>query len=285
MSSSKHPALGPRYRDALVYAAHLHRRQFRKATRIPYVAHLIGVSSLVLEDGGDEDEAIAALLHDAVEDQGGPRTLAAIRKRYGARVASIVHGCTDSDRTPKPPWRERKEGYLARLRTEPPSVLRVSLADKVHNARSLVRDIGVNGWEVWTRFRAGPPEQAWYYRSLLEIFRARSQSPMVAELERLVGEIERLAAEVDRPIDLGRRIESQAATGQPTTATASTDFGRPNETATDAPIPVDEGPTKGGAAKAGPTKAGTHAASRAARRRRGKKPGAQPKPSAREEPA
>lgn len=215
MTSSKHPALGPRYRDALVYAAHLHRRQFRKATNIPYVAHLIGVSSLVLEDGGDEDEAIAALLHDAVEDQGGQRTLAAIRKRYGARVASIVEGCTDSDRTPKPPWRERKEGFLARLRTAPPSVLRVSLADKVHNGRSLVRDIGVNGWEVWTRFRAGPPEQAWYYRSLLEIFQVRSESPMVAELERLVGEIERLAAEVDRPIDLGRSVETRAILDEP----------------------------------------------------------------------
>ncbi len=213
MSNSKQPALGPRYRDALRFAAHLHRRQFRKGTRIPYVAHLIGVSSLVLEDGGDEDEAIAALLHDAVEDQGGTRTLAAIRKRYGARVASIVEGCTDSDRTPKPPWRERKEGYLARLRTEPPSVLRVSLADKVHNARSLVRDVGVSGWTVWSRFRAGPSEQAWYYRSLLEIFRERSRSPMVAELERLVTEIERLAAETDEPIPLGRRVLDEAASG------------------------------------------------------------------------
>ncbi len=211
MSSSKSPALGPRYRDALRFAAHLHRRQFRKGPRIPYVAHLIGVSSLVLEDGGDEDEAIAALLHDAVEDQGGSRTLAAIRKRYGARVASIVEGCTDSDRTPKPPWRERKEGYLARLWTEPPSVLRVSLADKVHNARSLVRDVGNHGWEAWSRLRAGPAEQAWYYRSLLEIFLARATSPMVAELDRLVGEIERLAAAADRPIELGRGHGEAAA--------------------------------------------------------------------------
>ena len=186
--------LGKRFDQALAYASDLHRTQPRKATTIPYMSHLLGVASLVLEDGGEEDEAIAALLHDAVEDQGGEPTLQEIRRRFGDHVASIVEGCSDTDQVPKPPWRNRKEAYLRRLRDAPESVIRVSLADKLHNARSTARDLRVEGPAVWDRFnekRAG--EQLWYYRSLLEIFRARSRSPMVDELERVIEEIDSAA--------------------------------------------------------------------------------------------
>src|SRR5574338_1076604 len=125
------PLLGARFDDALVFAARLHRRQIRKGTRIPYIAHLLAVTALVVEDGGDEDQAIAALLHDSVEDQGGLATLEEIRQRFGERVAGIVLACSDSTTSPRPPWRERKENYLAHLKHAPPDALRVSLADKV----------------------------------------------------------------------------------------------------------------------------------------------------------
>lgn len=186
--------LGPRFRKALPYAAHLHRSQVRKATRVPYVAHLLAVASLVLEDGGDEDEVIAALLHDAVEDQGGKPTLRAIRARFGPRVARIVEGCTDADTVPKPPWRERKERYLARLRREPRSVLRVSAADKLHNARTLLGDYRRVGERLWARFTGGREGTLWYYRSLVRRFRARRIGFLGEELGRVVAEIERRAA-------------------------------------------------------------------------------------------
>src|SRR6185503_9823772 len=129
--------LSQRFESALVFAARLHGRQLRKGTCVPYVSHLLAVASLVLEDGGDEDEAIAALLHDAVEDQGGLPTLDRIRAEFGARVADIVLGCTDADSLPKPPWRERKERHLSHLRTAPDGVRRVSAADTLHNARAI----------------------------------------------------------------------------------------------------------------------------------------------------
>ena len=150
--------LGPRFDRALAVARELHSDQLRKGTQIPYIAHLLGVTSLVLEDGGSEDEAIAALLHDAVEDQGGASTLGRIRQLFGARVAGIVAACSDTDVVPKPPWRERKEDYIAHLRAPelPPGTIRVSLADKLHNARAILFDLRA-GHDVFARFAPGGP--------------------------------------------------------------------------------------------------------------------------------
>ena len=136
-------ALGPRSAEALVYAARLHAGQTRKASGTPYVAHLLGVASLVLEAGGDEEEAIAALLHDAVEDQGGAAVRQEIRQRFGDRVAAIVDGCSDAETVPKPPWRQRKERFLASLHEADAAVLRVAAADKLMpHRRQRIREVG-----------------------------------------------------------------------------------------------------------------------------------------------
>jgi (p)ppGpp synthase/HD superfamily hydrolase len=187
------PVLTPRFTEAFAYAAALHARQVRKGARVPYLSHLMSVAALVLEDGGDEDEAIAGLLHDAVEDQGGMPTLEEIRRRFGERVARIVLGCTDSDTEPKPPWRGRKELYLAHLPQAEADVRRVSSADKLHNARSILTDYRVVGEAVWSRFTGGKDGTLWYYRSLINAFRAAGGGRLVEELDLTVGEIERLA--------------------------------------------------------------------------------------------
>jgi (p)ppGpp synthase/HD superfamily hydrolase len=187
-------ALSERFSAALDYAARLHARQLRKGTTVPYVSHLLAVASLVLEHGGDEDEAIAALLHDAVEDQGGAETAAEIRRRFGARVADIVDGCSDTDLQPKPPWRERKVEHLARLRTASPSVRLVVAADKLHNARSIAVEYRNAGEALWSRFSGGKGGTLWYYRSAVDILSEPAANPLVAELARVVQEIERLAA-------------------------------------------------------------------------------------------
>ena len=181
-----------RFVQAMQYSFHLHSRQMRKGTSIPYVAHLLGVTALVLEDGGSEDEAIAALLHDAVEDQGGRETLGQIRLRFGEQVAEIVEGCTDAFDTPKPPWRQRKQDYIHHLLTASPAVRRVSLADKLHNARSILANLRTEGASTWTRFNGGREGTLWYYRSLLEVFQQVESSPMVAELGRVLREIENI---------------------------------------------------------------------------------------------
>lgn len=186
--------LSERYDEALVFAHQLHRRQKRKGGATPYIAHLLSVSALVLEHGGDEDQAIAALLHDAIEDQGGEAARREIRRRFGDRVAAIVDDCTDTDQTPKPPWRARKEAYLNRLRTLPESSRLVSLADKVHNARTMLLDYRTVGEALWTRFEGRREGTLWYYRSLVEIFAADSPSALANELERTVAELERLAS-------------------------------------------------------------------------------------------
>ena len=182
--------LTERFEEALGYAAHLHALQKRKGTSIPYVAHLLSVTSLVLENGGDEDQAIAALLHDAVEDQGGLPTLQEIRRLFGERVARIVDGCTDAYVHPKPPWRKRKEDYLAHLRHAEADVRLVSLADKLHNARSILRDLRRDGPQSLSRFNGGRSGTLWYYRSLVTIFQELDDSLMVAELAEVVAEIE-----------------------------------------------------------------------------------------------
>ncbi len=185
--------LSSRFEEALAFATQLHARQTRKGTDIPYIAHLLAVTSLVLENGGSEDEAIAALLHDAVEDQGGVSTRKEIRRRFGATVAEIVDGCTDSDISPKPPWRSRKEGYVARLREASPPVRLVSAADKLHNARTILADYRASGELVWERFTGGRDGTLWYYRALVDALRAGGASPLVKELDRVVAEIEQLA--------------------------------------------------------------------------------------------
>ena len=186
--------VGPRFEQALAYAAHLHTQQTRKGTDIPYIAHLLSVAGLVLEYGGDEDTAIAALLHDAAEDQGGAATLTAIREKYGAGVAEIVEHCSDTLITPKPPWRKRKEAYLAHLAGAGDAVRLVSTADKVHNARAILADYRVHGEAVWSRFGGGRAGTLWYYRALVTALRRAGGGVLVDELDRVVTEIEQLVS-------------------------------------------------------------------------------------------
>jgi (p)ppGpp synthase/HD superfamily hydrolase len=175
-----------RFDDALRYASHLHRDQRRKGSGIPYVAHLLAVCSLVLEHGGNEDQAIAALLHDAAEDQGGEPRLNEIRARYGAAVADIVADCTDAWTEPKPPWRPRKEAYLAALPSKPVTSLLVSLADKTHNAAAILGDYRELGDELWGRFNGGRDGTIWYYRSLSAVFDKAMPGALAEQLARTV---------------------------------------------------------------------------------------------------
>jgi len=190
--------LSQRFEDALVYAARLHAKQIRKGTTIPYVSHLLSVASIVLEHGGNEVETIAALLHDAIEDQGGTETREEIRRRFGDAVVSIVDGCTDAEVIPKPPWKERKEQYIARLSHASPSILLVSAADKLHNARAILGDYRALGENLWDRFNGGKEGTLWYYKSLVDAFKQAAAgtalAPLIGELERVVGEIEKLSA-------------------------------------------------------------------------------------------
>lgn len=186
--------LSSRFEDALVYATRLHASQVRKGSGVPYTTHLLGTVSIALEYGADEDQAIAALLHDAVEDQGGAPRLEKIRERFGERVAQIVAGCTDAWSIPKPPWRERKEAHLSSLREADEDVLLVSCADKLHNARSLLRNYLQVGDGLWTLFRGGKEGTLWYYRSMVDLLKENEPQPIVDELERVVLEIEDLVS-------------------------------------------------------------------------------------------
>ena len=185
---------GPRFRAALVLAAEVHADQRRKGTEIPYVAHVLAVTAIVLEHGGDEDEAIAALLHDAVEDGGGRPMLERIRNEFGERVAMIVDGCTDAYVDPKPPWAERKRAYLAELATEDDAVVLVSAADKLHNATAILNDHRTVGDAVWGRFRATPEETVGYYVALAAVYRRRLPDTSLAEkVARVVDDLTREA--------------------------------------------------------------------------------------------
>ncbi len=186
--------LTTRFSDALAYACQLHAAQVRKGSGVPYVAHLLAVASLALEHGADEDQAIAAVLHDAVEDQGGAPVLAEIARRFGASVAAIVDGCSDTDLVPKPPWRERKEQFLARLPGAGHGVQLVSAADKLHNVRSLVADFRRHGDALWPRFTGGKDGSLWYYRSVVEALSGAECAALVEELDRAVSELERMVA-------------------------------------------------------------------------------------------
>lgn len=189
------PEAHTRLQQALVYAAALHAGQTRKGTEeIPYIGHLLGVCSLTLEAGGDEDQAIAALLHDAPEDQGGRETLAEIRARFGDRVADIVDACTDTYEDPKPDWRTRKERYLQHLPDSSPDALLVSCADKLYNTRAILQDQRRIGGEVFKRFTADKQAVLWYYRSLADAFAASElESWLVDELLQTIEELERRA--------------------------------------------------------------------------------------------
>ena len=193
---------GERFEKAVVYALGVHGGHVRKGSGVPYVAHLLAVTALVLEDHGDEDEAIAAMLHDAVEDGGGVGELEMIRLDFGERVATIVEGCSDviSERAGerKPPWLPRKAAYIKHLRAlegaEAASIVRVSMADKVHNLGSTVRDVRntPDRERFWRVFATGAPGQLAYYRALTDVYRERvPQSPMLADLEMLIEELER----------------------------------------------------------------------------------------------
>ena len=178
-----------RFARALAYAERLHAWQRRKATNKPYIGHLMSVTSIVIAYGGDEEMAIAALLHDAVEDQGGEKRLHEIRKKFGKRVAHIVDGCTDSYTEPKAPWLARKQEYIARIAGEDADTRFVSAADKLSNARDILEDVRAEGDTVFERFQGKKEGTLWYYRTLVTEFRRAGGNPLVDELDRVVGEL------------------------------------------------------------------------------------------------
>jgi GTP pyrophosphokinase len=182
--------LGKRFLNAFLFAAEKHAGQARKASTIPYISHLMGVASLVLEAGGDEDLAIAALLHDVVEDCGGAPMLKEVRRRFGKRVARVVDGCTDTDIDPKPPWRQRKENYLRHLRNADRDTRLVSAADKLHNVRSILADYRDAGESIWARFNGGRDGTLWYYRVLLDEFLRSKPNRITREFNLAVNDLE-----------------------------------------------------------------------------------------------
>lgn len=182
-----------RFDDALQFAARSHRDQWRKATRIPYISHLLGVCSLVLDHGGDEDQAIAALLHDAVEDQGGDAMLATISDRYGPRVAAIVLACSDSTDQTTEPWKTRKERYLAGIADKSDDATLVTACDKLHNATAILNDLDAVGVAVFDRFTAGRDGTLWYYRGLAQALCARLPGPLTDRFANVVARIDAAA--------------------------------------------------------------------------------------------
>jgi len=183
---------GKKLNEAFLFAARMHAAQKKKGTDVPYLFHVMGVASLVLEAGGDEEMAVAALLHDVVEDCGGVPMLKEVRRRFGRRVAHIVDGCTDAYTTPKPPWRERKEQYIARLRDEDDEVRLVSAADKLHNLRSILVDYRELGEPFWERFNGKREGTLWYYRALAREFLHRKPNRITSELARVLGQLAEL---------------------------------------------------------------------------------------------
>jgi hypothetical protein len=189
--------LTTRFDDAVAYALAAHDTQKRKGTEVPYAAHLLGVAALVLEAGGTEDEAIAGLLHDVVEDQGGAGRLADLRSRFGDRIADVVLECSAEDKTDDPGWRVRKKRYIAGIESCSDSALLVSLADKVYNARSIVEAVRIHGAVTWERFGSDEPKDQstlWYYRSLISAYSDRETAApsLLDELGRVVAELARL---------------------------------------------------------------------------------------------
>ena len=207
MPSSKRPSVAKpfvpltiRFDHALLFAAQVHRHQDRKKSGIPYLSHLLGVAAIVLDYGGDEDMGIAALLHDAAEDHGGRVMLRAIEQLFGPRVAKMVDGCTDSygdEDKRKPKWYPRKLRYLRRVRNEDAETRFVSAADKLYNARAILRDLRQSGDSAFDRFSAPKVKVLWYFRSLVREYRAGCVTPMLKPLlddyDRAVTELEHLS--------------------------------------------------------------------------------------------
>jgi (p)ppGpp synthase/HD superfamily hydrolase len=190
-SQTTSPRLMQKFDDAMAYAAEKHRNQRRKGGNIPYLGHLLSVAGYVIEADGTESEAIAALLHDTAEDQGGQETLDEIRRKFGDEVADIVEECSDTVVTPKPPWRERKQRYIDHLSEASDSAILVSVADKLHNAHAILRDFRAQGDELWHRFNVKDPQQhLWYYKSLLKVYRKRIHNGLVDELSGVIDELE-----------------------------------------------------------------------------------------------
>ena len=173
--------MSERFVDAVGFANKLHGDQLRKGTNVPYISHLLIVSGIVLQHGGGEDEAIAALLHDTVEDCGGKPVMVEIRQRFGNKIAELVDGCTETDIQPKPPWRERKERYLESIRSANPSVRLISCADKIHNASSIISEYRKVGEQVWDRFKANKTETLWFYTSMVNAMQASRENRSILE--------------------------------------------------------------------------------------------------------
>lgn len=185
--------LSDRFADAFTYALHLHRYQSRKVNAAPYISHLMAVAALVLEDGGSEDEAIAALLHDAVEDQGGEPIYTEILRRYGSRVAAIVGACTIPPRSASQTWKSHKLDYLNQIRHASPEAQRVILADKLHNVRSLITNLRQTGESTWSAFAASKTDNLWLQQSLADLFEQHVHSSLTAEFRQQIHTLVSLA--------------------------------------------------------------------------------------------
>ncbi len=182
--------LGQRFEQALSLAIQVHANQRRKDSGAPYIAHVLGVTALVLEDGGSEDEAIAALLHDSAEDQGGEEMLATIRAKFGEKIAAIVDECSDTLEMPKPPWQARKQNHLARLEHASPEAIRVMAADKVYNSRNLLRGLLERGDTIWENFKGGRDGTLWYFKQMHNILNKIHPGYLTNELFRAIEDIE-----------------------------------------------------------------------------------------------
>jgi len=213
-NSLKPPYLGPRLQRAFRYAAEKHAGQTRKQSAVPYISHLMAVASLVLEAGGDEDMAIAAFLHDVVEDCGGMSRLREVRKQFGARVAKMVEGCTDSFGEPKPEWVERKKDYLREVKHADVNTRLVSASDKLHNVRTILADYRQHGEAIWTRFTGKKEGTLWYYRALSDEYQRRSPNRITRELEIAVTELERAVGKEARAEGRSAKKKSASNSGR-----------------------------------------------------------------------
>jgi (p)ppGpp synthase/HD superfamily hydrolase len=210
----KPPKLGARLQRAFRYAAEKHAGQTRKQTAVPYLSHLMAVAALVLEAGGDEDMAIAALLHDVVEDCGGMPRLREVRKQFGPRVAKIVEGCTDSFGEPMREWAERKEDYLRELKHADVETRLVSASDKLHNVRTILADYRLDGEDIWKRFSGKKEGTLWYYRALSDEYRRRKPNRITRELDLAVAELERAVSENSRLAKKSVQKKAAASSGR-----------------------------------------------------------------------
>ena len=210
----KPPKLGPRLQRAFRYAAEKHFGQTRKQSAVPYISHLMAVASLVLEAGGDEDMAIAAFLHDVVEDCGGMPRLREVSKQFGARVAKMVEGCTDSFGEPKPEWVERKKDYLREVKHADVNTRLVSASDKLHNVRTILADYRQHGEAIWMRFTGKKEGTLWYYRALSDEYQRRSPNRITRELEIAVTELERAVGKEARAEGRSAKKKSAANSGR-----------------------------------------------------------------------